>query len=1397
MNTITPSHFPEQLDWRLKRFTQIVAMIVLGMGALVLAGWAFEVETLKSIVPGLASMKVNAALCFVLAGAALWWLMNAEAAQWQRQAAHACAIILILIGTLTLLEYSFGVDFGIDQWLFHEVPDAKFTGQPGRMGPNTALCFVLVGAALLLLKAETRALVRLAQTLTLIALLIALAALIGYAYGVSYLLRVSSATQMALHTAITFVLLAAGLMTAQPRWFIGALLVSPSAGGLLLRRMWPQTLLLLVLLGWLRLNGERVGLYETAFGTSLLVLAGVVIFSLLIWRAARQLERLDLERREAANAERATDARLRVTLHSIGDAVIATDAAGRISFMNAVAESLTGWTQGTAEGRDLTDIFRIINEQTRAMVENPVTKVVRDGVTVGLANHTVLIAKDGRETPIDDSGAPIRNETGAIVGAVLVFRDITERKQTETDLARLAAIVESSNEAIISKDLTGQIKSWNNGAENLFGYTAEEMIGQSILRLIPPDRFDEEERVLHSIRRGEKINQYETVRQRKDGSLIEISLTVSPIRDATGQIIGASKIAYDITERKRAEERLRSSEERMQLAISVAKAATWEVDLVNDKTYWSDSHFTLLGYEPTPNRETTTAMWQTAVLPEDLEDVFAEWERAERERNQFHLEHRIVRADNGEIIWVNAAGRFFYNHEGRAVRFVGVFYDITERKRREANLAFLNDMSEVFNRLTSADEIMQTVGAQVGAYLNISTCLFAVIDETRNEVLVESAWRAAGVQEVVGLYRLSEFVTEEFRQVARRGQIIVINNTQNDARIDAAAYAAYHIGSFVTVPFQQSGEWRYLLTVNNATARIWRADEIELIREITNRLFPRIERARAEAALQKSEAEFRQLANAVPQIVFVANAEGKITYINEQWMEFSGLTLTQTSTPEILAEIIHPDDRERVFGAWTKAFISGTPYEVEGRMRNHKSGEYRWFLMRSEPTKDARGNVVQWFGTSTDITASKVAEAERERLLVSEQTLRQQAEEANRLKDEFLATVSHELRTPLNHMLGWIVMLRGGRLAPDKAAEAMETIERNVRAQNRLVEDLLDVSRIISGKLRLELQPIIPAQVVESAAKSARPAAAAKGIELRMVESELQMRAGGTAMKQPYESNDPNSAVFLGDPDRLQQIVWNLISNAIKFTPRGGRVQVSTERLDSHITITVSDTGEGIAPEFLPYVFDRFSQANSSLKRKHGGLGLGLAIVRHLVELHGGTVGVESAGIGQGATFTVALPLRNADSKVKTSLATVQPDQSAIHIPQPAMLKELRVLIVDADADSRSLLAEVLTESQAETRMAASMNEAIRLLDDWWPDVLISDISLPNGEGENLPRTLRRHETAMERWLPAIALTMDTGAENRLHAIRAGYQFHLAKPVEFQELFMVIASLTGRLPNHE
>jgi CheY-like chemotaxis protein len=409
-----------------------------------------------------------------------------------------------------------------------------------------------------------------------------------------------------------------------------------------------------------------------------------------------------------------------------------------------------------------------------------------------------------------------------------------------------------------------------------------------------------------------------------------------------------------------------------------------------------------------------------------------------------------------------------------------------------------------------------------------------------------------------------------------------------------------------------------------------------------------------------------------------------------------------------------------------------------------------------------------------EIAERKLIEKERTELLARERAARAEAEAANRLKDEFLATVSHELRAPLNAMLGWVHLVRTGKLDEGSVARALEIAERSARAQKKLIDDLLDVSRIITGKLRLDIRPIELAPVIESALESVRPAAEAKGVYLQ------------TAL-------DPLESALMGDANRLQQVVWNLVSNAIKFTPAGGGVAVRLKRHDEQVEIAVSDTGIGIAPEFLPYVFDRFRQADSSSTRKHGGLGLGLAIVRHLVELHGGTVMAESAGEGRGATFTIHLPLTAARAKSnEEELLFMAHQQSALPNSAP-MLGGLRVLVVDDEVETRELLAMMLTRCEAAVQTAGSVAEAMAILSVWPPDILISDLSMPEKDGFSLIHQVRKQEGPQSKRIPAIALTAHAGAEDRIRALAAGFQMHLAKPMEPDELVVSIASLTGRL----
>jgi signal transduction histidine kinase len=405
-----------------------------------------------------------------------------------------------------------------------------------------------------------------------------------------------------------------------------------------------------------------------------------------------------------------------------------------------------------------------------------------------------------------------------------------------------------------------------------------------------------------------------------------------------------------------------------------------------------------------------------------------------------------------------------------------------------------------------------------------------------------------------------------------------------------------------------------------------------------------------------------------------------------------------------------------------------------------------------------------------EIRVREWAEQERARLLVLEQAARKQAEEANHTKDEFLATLSHELRTPLNAILGWVQVLRAGKLDPAASTRAMETIERNARAQAQLIADLLDVSRIITGKLRLDFKPVELRRIIDSTLESVRPAADAKGILLDI-------------------SIAPLASPVVGDTDRLQQVIWNLLSNAIKFTPRGGQVGVSLRESGGNAAIRVSDTGIGIRPDFLPYVFDRFRQAEGSITRTHGGLGLGLSIVRHLIELHGGAVEVESEGEGRGAAFTVRLPLR-AELSEDSPLERTGVGQSVFNAP--TLLTGLRVLVVEDEADTRDLLVVSLQQCGAEVAAFGSVPEALAWFDHSVPDVLLSDIGVPIEDGYSLIRKVRARLPALGGNVPAAALTAYARAEDRLRALEAGYQTHLAKPVDPAELIATVARLAGR-----
>ncbi len=524
------------------------------------------------------------------------------------------------------------------------------------------------------------------------------------------------------------------------------------------------------------------------------------------------------------------------------------------------------------------------------------------------------------------------------------------------------------------------------------------------------------------------------------------------------------------------------------------------------------------------------------------------------------------------------------------------------------------------------------------------------------------------------------------------------------------------------------------------------------------------ELAAALAALRETEERFRTLADAIPQLAWMARPDGSIFWYNRRWYDYTGMT------PEAVEgwgwQSVHdPAELPRVMERWRVSIETGEPFDMVFPLRG-ADGVFRPFLTRIIAVKDAEGRVTQWFGTNTDVTEAKRAEADANAAKAA-------AEAANRMKDVFLATLSHELRTPLNAILGWAKVIQSRRLSADDVAEGLRAIERNSRIQAQLIEDLLDVSRIIAGNFRLDVQRVQLPVVIEAAVSAVVPAADAKGVRIHKV---LDSLAGPVS----------------GDPARLQQVVWNLVSNAVKFTPKGGRVQVVLERVNSHVEVSVIDTGQGIKPEFLPFVFDRFRQADASTTRRHGGLGLGLSIVKQLVEMHGGTVRAKSPGEQQGATFTVALPIMvvHQEEPAVEKVPPRVPEVGELEAPADS-LAGVKVLVVDDEPDARALLRRVLSDSGSEVRVAESVAEALRVLEEFRPDVLVSDIGMPDQDGYDLMNQIRAAGRT-SRQMPAVALTAFARAEDRKRAMLAGFQTHVAKPVDPAELVAIVASLAGR-----
>jgi PAS domain S-box-containing protein len=696
--------------------------------------------------------------------------------------------------------------------------------------------------------------------------------------------------------------------------------------------------------------------------------------------------------------------------------------------------------------------------------------------------------------------------------------------------------------------------------------------------------------------------------------------------------------------------------------------------------------------------------------------------------------------------------------------------EVTEAKRAEARDHFMLELEDAVRPLDEPSAITATCAQLLGEYLKADRCAYADVEDDEDTFNLMGDYNR-GVPSIVGRYRFADFGDEVLRLMRSNKPFVVADVDHHVPPIeDPSSYRQTHIQAVICVPLHKAGRFAAAMAVHQTTPRSWQPDEIALVQHVASRCWESIERSRVHRTLRESEANFRQLADAMPQIVFSAQPDGHVDYFNRQWYEYTGMPEGEIGY-ESWKQVHRPDGLARVAQRWSESLRTGNSYEIEYELRRY-DGEFRWHLGRALPVRDERGRIVRWFGTNTDIH-------ERKQFEQSLQQARADAERASRMKDEFLATLSHELRTPLNAILGWSQILKmRPELPPDEIARGIAVIERNARAQGRIIEDLLDMSAILSGKVRLDVQRIDLAEIVQAAVETIRPAADAKQIRLQSI---LDPLVGVTVS---------------GDASRLQQVLWNLLSNAVKFTPKEGRVQVVLERVNSHVEICVIDTGEGIAAEFLPYIFDRFRQADASTTRRHGGLGLGLSIVKQLVELHGGSMRVKSGGPGQGSTFIVSLPINavRAEASAGDPPRRANPSEADTRVPDECgAIAGLSVLVVDDDEDARELVCQLLTDCDAVVETAGSAKQALQKLRQRRFHVLVSDIGMPEEDGYALIRSVRALGASAGGQIPAIALTAYARAEDRVKAVRAGFQMHLAKPIEPAELIAMVASLARRV----
>ncbi len=1209
--------------------------------------------------------------------------------------------------------------------------------------------------------------------------------------------------------------------------------------------------------------------------------------------------RLRAERELAKERER-----LRITLASIGDGVISTDVEGRVTYLNGVAEALTGWTQAEAVGRPLLEIFHIVHEHTREPVDNPAARALREGVVVALANHTLLIARDGGERPIDDSAAPIRDESGAPVGAVLVFRDVTERKRADEARARLAAIVESSDDAIVSKTLDGVIRTWNGGAERLFGYTAAEAIGREVTLIIPPDRLDEEPAILAKLLRGDRVESFETVRVAKDGRHLDVSLTISPLRDSEGRLIGASKVARDITARKRADQALRESEARHRFLAGLAAATQpltdpAEVMAVTARLLAEHLDVDRCAYAEV---EDEAVFVITGDHPRGVPSIVGRWSVA-----SFGAECERLMLANEAYVMTDVDADPRAGAELAAYRATRIQAVICVPLHKGGKFTAAMAVHQKTPRRWTPEEVdlVRTV---------VDRCWEAL----------ERARVARTLRESEARYRaIVEATPECVKLVAADGTLLQMNPAglrmleADRAALGRSVYdviAPGHRDAFRAfnerVCRGEGGNLVFEIISHRGTRRRMESTAVPLptpdggfahlavSRDIT-------ERAAADRALSDSRARLDYAVRLSGLGFWYCDLPFDELMWDVRVKEHFWLPPDARVTIDLFYARIHPDDREPTRQAIDASIRDHTPYDIDYRTVHPDTGAIKWLRALGGTSYAEDDTPLRFDGVTVDVTAHKrdelrlaqALEREREqgRLLLQvadaslaihsagalENVLRVTAEqtrgilgaehayssltagerwattdeppppelaslaaevcgsnqplrraraelaalrvpspssggwlaapfvghdgknlgliqlcgrrdrefgesdeailvqlahiasvalenarlyaalrEQDRRKDEFLALLAHELRNPLAPIRNGLQILR---LSEDPAVRrrSQDMMNRQLGHMVRLIEDLLDISRISRNKMELRCARVQLADVVTSAVETARPLIDAARHELTL-------------------ALPPEPVVLHADLTRLAQVFSNLLTNSAKYTEPGGHITLSAQRSAELVTVTVGDDGIGIPATALPTIFDMFSQVDRSIERSRGGLGIGLALVKGLVEMHGGTVAAESPGPGRGSTFTVRLPLheRSGEQVAASSGSGLRAGPRR------------RILVVDDNHDAAMTMATMLELLGDEVRTAHDGLAAVELAESFRPELILMDVGMPRLNGHDATRQIRAQPWGQH--VTIVALT-GWGQENdRVLSRAAGCDGHLVKPVSLPDLEKLLADLPTR-----